>query len=74
MWRNDTLRFQYKLTDHLGNTVVFFEDMDLNTEILTEEMTGDTLLLEVLQRNYYYPVMKWKTLGFTDRAGDEVFV
>ncbi|MBK6904428.1 MAG: RHS repeat-associated core domain-containing protein [Saprospirales bacterium] len=55
VWRNDTLRFQYKLTDHLGNTVVFFEDKDLNTEILTEEMTGDTLLLEVLQRNYYYP-------------------
>ncbi|MBK7337004.1 MAG: hypothetical protein IPJ00_12915 [Saprospirales bacterium] len=55
VWRNDTLRFQYKLTDHLGNTVVLFEDKDLDTQILTEEMTGDTLLLEVLQRNYYYP-------------------
>ncbi len=55
VWRNDTLRFQYKLTDHLGNTVVLFEDKNLDTQILTEEMTEDTLLLEVLQRNYYYP-------------------
>ncbi len=55
VWCNDTLRFQYKLTDHLGNTVVLFEDKNLDTQILTEEMTEDTLLLEVLQRNYYYP-------------------
>jgi RHS repeat-associated protein len=51
----DTVRFQYKLTDHLGNTVVLFEDKNGDGQILTEQMSGDTSLIEVLERHYYYP-------------------
>jgi RHS repeat-associated protein len=47
--------FQYRIADHLGNTVVFFEDRDGDTKIKTESMTSDPDSLEVLQRNYYYP-------------------
>ncbi|MFZ2897044.1 MAG: RHS repeat-associated core domain-containing protein, partial [Saprospiraceae bacterium] len=47
--------FQYRIADHLGNTVVFFEDRDGDTKIKTEPMTSDPDSLEVLQRNYYYP-------------------
>jgi RHS repeat-associated protein len=47
--------FQYRIADHLGNTVVFFEDRDGDTQIKTESMTSDPDSLEVLQRNYYYP-------------------
>jgi hypothetical protein len=49
------VRFQYKLTDHLGNTVVLFEDKNGDGQILTEQMTSDSTLIEVLQRHYYYP-------------------
>jgi RHS repeat-associated protein len=49
---DNTIRFQYKLTDHLGNTVVLFEDKNGNGEILE---SADPELSEVLQRHYYYP-------------------
>ena len=43
------MRYQYKIQDHLGNTVVYFEDTDDDGEIAEEE---------VLQRELYYPVTK----------------
>jgi RHS repeat-associated protein len=49
---DNTIRFQYKLADHLGNTVVLFEDKNGNGEILEN---ADPELSEVLQRQYYYP-------------------
>ncbi len=55
VWRDTTPAFQYRIADHLGNTVVFFEDRDGDTKIKTEPMTSDPDSLEVLQRNYYYP-------------------
>jgi hypothetical protein len=54
-WRATTSAFQYRIADHLGNTVVFFEDRDGDAKIKTESMTSDPDSLEVLQRNYYYP-------------------
>jgi RHS repeat-associated protein len=47
-------RFQYKLTDHLGNTMVLFEDKDGDGIITTESMSTDPAAVEVLQRNFYY--------------------
>jgi RHS repeat-associated protein len=44
-------RFQYKLTDHLGNTMVLFEDRDGDGIITTESNPAEN---EVLQRNFYY--------------------
>ena len=44
-----SMRYQYKIQDHLGNTVVYFEDADGDGEIAEEE---------VLQRELYYPVTK----------------
>ncbi|MFZ2900956.1 MAG: RHS repeat-associated core domain-containing protein, partial [Saprospiraceae bacterium] len=55
VWRDTTPAFQYRIADHLGNTVVFFEDRDGDTKIKTEQMTSDPDSLEVLQRNHYYP-------------------
>ena len=50
-WFSDD-SYQYKLTDHLGNTVVFFADHNddgiLNTDPASQGY-------EVLQRNLYYP-------------------
>ena len=52
----DEPQWEYHLTDHLGNIVVYFSDTDGDGEIATEEETmaanGDA---EVLQRNHYYP-------------------
>jgi RHS repeat-associated protein len=48
-------RFQYKITDHLGNLVVLFEDKDNDGIIVTESMTTDPEEVEVLQRHLYYP-------------------
>ena len=47
-------RFQFRIADHLGNTVVFFEDKDLSGTISTNIPT-DPDSAEVLQRNLYYP-------------------
>jgi RHS repeat-associated protein len=47
-------RFQYKLTDHLGNTMVLFEDINGDGIITTESMSSDPAEVEVLQRNFYY--------------------
>jgi RHS repeat-associated protein len=44
-------QFQYKLTDHLGNTMVLFEDRDGDGIITTESNPAEN---EVLQRNFYY--------------------
>jgi len=50
-----TLRFQYRLHDHLGNTVVFFEDKNNNGCITTEEEATSPADLEIVQRLLYYP-------------------
>jgi RHS repeat-associated protein len=47
----DKPQFQYKLTDHLGNTMVLFEDKDGDGIITTESNPAEN---EVLQRNFYY--------------------
>jgi RHS repeat-associated protein len=47
----DKPAFQYKLTDHLGNTMVLFEDKDEDGIITTESNPAEN---EVLQRNFYY--------------------
>ena len=49
------MQFQYKITDHLGNTVVLFEDKDNDGLIVTESQTSDPNKIEVLERNLYYP-------------------
>ena len=49
------MQFQYKITDHLGNTVVLFEDKDGDGLITTESQTSDPNKIEVLERNLYYP-------------------
>jgi RHS repeat-associated protein len=47
--------YQYHLKDHLGNTVVLFED-DGDGTIITEQMAAaQGIPSEVLQRQYYYP-------------------
>jgi RHS repeat-associated protein len=46
---------QYRLTDHLGNTVVLFDDKDEDGLIKTELDTNDPAELEVKQRLWYYP-------------------
>ncbi len=47
-------RPQFRLHDHLGNTVVFFEDINRDSCITTEADTSG-LELEILQRLWYYP-------------------
>lgn len=44
--------FQYKISDHLGNMAVFFEDSDSDGIIATED--SDPANSEVLQRHFYY--------------------
>ncbi|MEM9820311.1 MAG: RHS repeat-associated core domain-containing protein [Bacteroidota bacterium] len=51
----DEIHWQYTINDHLGNTVVVFEDKNEDGIILTESSTDNPLFLEVLQRNLYYP-------------------
>ncbi len=46
-------RFQYTLKDHLGNTVVLFEDRDGDGFI--NSSLADPATAEVLQRELYYP-------------------
>jgi RHS repeat-associated protein len=46
-------KFQYKLTDHLGNTTVLFEDKN-GDGIITEDLNNPEAS-EVLQRELYYP-------------------
>jgi RHS repeat-associated protein len=50
-----TLRFQYRLHDHLGNTVVFFEDKNADGCIKTEDQATSQADLEIVQRLLYYP-------------------
>lgn len=54
---NDTLVgwTQYRITDHLGNSMVFFDDKDENGILITEETANPTGPLEVKQRLWYYP-------------------
>ena len=46
-------RYQYHLSDHLGNTVVVFEDKNEDGIISLEEETEEEDR-EIIQRNYYY--------------------
>ncbi len=45
--------FQYRLADHLGNTVVLFEDRD--EDGIISSSLADPATAEVLQRELYYP-------------------
>ncbi len=47
-------RFQFKIADHLGNTVVLFEDKD-NSGTISTVIPQDPEDAEVVQRNLYYP-------------------
>src|SRR5690606_31383054 len=47
-------RFQFKIADHLGNTVVLFEDKD-NSGTISTIIPQDPEDAEVVQRNLYYP-------------------
>ena len=49
-------RYQYHLTDHLGNVVVVFEDKNEDGQICLEEEYGETQSeeVEIIQRNHYY--------------------
>ena len=51
-----TGHYQYNLTDHLGNVVVMFEDVDEDGIIQIEEETDadPDAVAEILQRNLYY--------------------
>jgi len=55
VWENSVPKFQYRLHDHLGNTVVFFEDKNNNGCITTEEEATSPADLEIIQRLLYYP-------------------
>jgi YD repeat-containing protein len=68
VFEEDTLHYQYKIADHLGNTAVLFEDKDEDGLILTESSTSDSSLLEVLQRHYYYPFGMAMEGGWQDVA------
>jgi RHS repeat-associated protein len=68
VFEEDTLHYQYKIADHLGNTAVLFEDRDEDGLILTESSTSDSSLLEVLQRHYYYPFGMAMEGGWQDVA------
>ncbi|MGB3547102.1 MAG: RHS repeat-associated core domain-containing protein [Saprospiraceae bacterium] len=50
---DDEAHFQYKLADHLGNTVVLFEDRDGDGYVSSS--LADPATAEVLQRELYYP-------------------
>ena len=47
------LRYQWTIADHLGNTVVLFEDIN-SDGIIEDETSENEIPLEVLQRNSYY--------------------
>lgn len=47
--------WQFAIADHLGNTMVTFEDKGNNGRLTTEAQTDDPEELEVIQRNVYYP-------------------
>lgn len=48
-------RFQYKIDDHLGDQMVFFEDRDHDGIIKTESDTSFPDSIEVFNRYLYYP-------------------
>ena len=47
-----SFRYEYNLTDHLGNVRIVFSDLDNDGRI---EQTNSTTTNEVLQENHYYP-------------------
>jgi len=55
VWKNSVPKFQYRLHDHLGNTVVFFEDKNADGCIKTEDRATSEADLEIVQRLLYYP-------------------
>src|SRR5690606_40858502 len=68
-------RFQFKIADHLGNTVVLFEDKD-NSGTISTIIPQDPEDAEVVQRNLYYPFGMqldgtWKTP--TDPRADYLY-
>jgi RHS repeat-associated protein len=52
-FRDGEAHFQYRIADHLGNTVVLFEDE--NDDGLITDNPSDPEASEVLQRKLYYP-------------------
>ena len=53
--KSGTSRYQYKISDYLGDLMVFFEDKHEDGIIMTESMTTNLDSLEVFQRQLYYP-------------------
>ncbi len=47
--------YQYRIADHLGNTAVYFEDLNGDGLITSDAAAGAPSEVEVLQRSYYYP-------------------
>src|SRR5690606_38398714 len=50
----EEIRYQYYITDHLGNLVVLFEDKNDDGTISIEEEAQNEEDLEIVQRNFYY--------------------
>ncbi len=50
----EEIRYQYYITDHLGNLVVLFEDKNDDGMISIEEEAQNEEDLEIIQRNFYY--------------------
>ncbi len=51
-FEDGTARYEYTITDHLGNSRLTFTDKDGDGKI---DMTDDPVTNEVLQENHYYP-------------------
>src|SRR5690606_16401263 len=49
----EEIRYQYYITDHLGNLVVLFEDKNDDGTISIEEEAQNEEDLEIVQRNFY---------------------
>jgi RHS repeat-associated protein len=51
---NGSLKYEYALRDHLGNTRLMFSDKN-NDGVITQSLAQETITSEVTQENSYYP-------------------
>jgi RHS repeat-associated protein len=49
-----SLKYEYALRDHLGNTRLMFSDKN-NDGVIKQSLTQETITSEVTQENHYYP-------------------
>ncbi|MEZ4995311.1 MAG: RHS repeat-associated core domain-containing protein [Saprospiraceae bacterium] len=61
-------RYEYSLTDHLGNTRLMFSDKNGNGVV---DMSDDPETTEVLQENHYYPFGMQMKGSWMDNPGRE---